>query len=776
MKIVSVKQLDNDYQYEIVVNRLRKDIPFSNTISLNLNGEKTLFKVLSSNKQTKTLRVKKFQPCVYVWTTESYSLTDTYKVGIVNWQSVTNRLKQTDTTGVLERIELVGEFPLSVKDPSVTLQIESEIHYRIGKVRKDREAVRGNYTKVVKPTILKIIKEYEAKPISKSTLPLPRYYQNDAALIAPDYYSKNDRGWIQWFCGTGKSYGGFWIWENTFKRIGVKNNIVVVLVPSKQLTKQTHDDWLDVATANGYSINSQMLAGIKNSINSVGAIVRWLNNTTPDTLNLIVSTYQSSHKIMDALKVSGKTIDFLICDEVHRLTGKTSKNWSKCLNNKYLPSRKRLAMTASPVEYLDLGFISMDNKKLFGSKFHEYGFLDAQFDGYIAPLDIVGIQLPKSKVNDIKELVDTNKKVIQKNLYEYGIDFSEIESEINIDEGSAIFFIQLHNTLMSLKKKLITHPIIYANSVKRIRMFMACLKSMAPTYGVKIDYMNIFTSDDEIELRMTELNTKFANSKIGVVGNVYCLQEGISINQVDGIIMIDPRSSGSAIIQILGRPVRIDSKNPNKVAKIILPIIFKTYKDKIELDRTYFDTTRDWMLSIVAADSDFENMVFNDIHCITTKSRKGIEVKNVKVSNTKKSLSGTNRNIDKDDIQLEKLDFSDYKDFAELKSMISTKTNTTIQRNTKVGKNEYLIRQARTMVIGLEKKLDNAIQNYNVKQFNKYTSLIVDKDTLVTEFANSIPISKQSANKILTEVKIDKLIKKISKLNKLNYSNVLNLI
>jgi predicted helicase len=288
--------------------------------------------------------------------------------------------------------------------------------------------------------------------------------------------------------------------------------------------------------------------------------------------------------------------------------------------------------------------------------------------------------------------------------------------------------------------------------------------------------MNIFTSDDEIELRMKELNTKFANSKIGVVGNVYCLQEGISINQVDGIIMIDPRSSGSAIIQILGRPVRLDSKNPNKVAKIILPIIFKTYRGKIELDKTYFDTTRDWMLSIVAADSDFENMVFNDINCITTKSRKGIEVKNVKVSNNKKSVSGVNRNVDKDEIELEKVDFTDYKDFAQLKSMISTKTNNTIQRNTKVGKNEYLIRHARTMVIGLEKKLDNAIQNYNVKQFSRYTSLITDRDTIVTEFANSIPISKQSANKILTEVKVDRVIKKIAKLNKLNYSNVLNLI
>jgi len=778
MSKIVIKQLDNNYHYEISVPKLSSKYKFEQVISLKYNGEKNLFKILSVDSTTNKIYAKRFMPCVYVWTTVSYKKSNRYKVGVVNWQSVETRLKQTDTTGVLEHIELVGVFPLSVVSPAITLQIESEIHYRIGKYRKDREAVTGDYKTVIKPTIQKVIKEFSASPTKSDVLPTPRYYQYDAAQLGAKHFSKYDRGWMQWFCGTGKSYGGYWIWESVMKRIGIKTNLVVILVPNKQLTKQTHDDWVEVAEANGNTVRSQMVASIK-SANDIGTgkLVRWLQNATPQDINLIVSTYQSAQKVIDAVKISGVKPDFLICDEVHRLTGEQSKSWSKVLNNKTFPCRKRLAMTASPIEYNTLGFIGTNNEQLFGKRFHQYGFLDAQFDGYISPLEIVGIQLPENEIQHIKDAIQINKKIIQKNLIVDDIDFSDIEDEVNVDEGSAIFYIQLHNTLMMLKNKQITHPIIYANSVKRIRMFMVCLKALSVNYGVKIDYMNIFTSKDEIELRMKELNGKFAKSKIGVVGNVYCLQEGISINEVDSIVLIDPRSSGAAIIQIIGRPVRLNKNKPNKKAKILIPIICHTKNGKIVLDQSHFDTTRDWMLSIAAADSDFENIIFNDLSCINTKTRQGIEVKEVKKPTGKKPpVSGINRTIDKNPIQLDKIDFSDYKDFAKLKTIVSTQKAVNIAHSTDSGKNKYYHNQARTFVIGLQNKVKDAIQNYDVRKFTKYTSLINGKDELVSQFSGSYGITPQYAGKILKEAKIDNLIKKINQLNSLNIKQVINLI
>jgi hypothetical protein len=183
------------------------------------------------------------------------------------------------------------------------------------------------------------------------------------------------------------------------------------------------------------------------------------------------------------------------------------------------------------------------------------------------------------------------------------------------------------------------------------------------------------------------------------------------------------------------------------------------------------------MLSIVASDKDFENLMFNDTKCITAKTRKGIEVKIVKQSNKKTSVSGTNRNPDKDDVKLETIDFSDYKDFSKLKNIISTTDSVKIARNTKNGKNTFLNNHARTFIIGYKKKVDNAIQTYNPKQISKYATLTsIDKPTLINEFSSSYNISKQKTVSIMKEAGIDKLITQIGKLDELNYSNLLNLI
>ena len=132
--IIHIKELDNDYRIEIKLKRFEYPIDRNTLLRLKISEEETiLVKVLKSDTDNKIIIAKKFHPCIYAWTTESLKLTNAYKVGIVNWQSVTNRLKQTDTTGIIEPIELVEQFQLelydlSILDPKKTYEIESEIH------------------------------------------------------------------------------------------------------------------------------------------------------------------------------------------------------------------------------------------------------------------------------------------------------------------------------------------------------------------------------------------------------------------------------------------------------------------------------------------------------------------------------------------------------------------------------------------------------------------------------------------------------------------------
>jgi predicted helicase len=702
---------------------------------------------------------KKLQPSIYVWTTKSYSKTNTYKVGLVNWQSVETRINQTDTTGVLEKIELISEFPLSVYDPKITKEIEDEIHNRIGLSRKDksREAVQADYKEVIEPTILQVIEELKSKKIIHTECPTPRYFQKDATEIAKSYYKSNDRGWIQWTCGSGKSSGGYFIWDGVRKVYNNERNLVVLLVPNRQLVVQTYDDWKEIVEGHGKIFKSMKIGDVDGSKNDVGEISRWIDSLTKRTTNLLISTYQSSHLVGKALKMSGVSADFLIYDEVHRLTGEDSKVWKQCLYDSKFPAKKRLAMTASPVEYstTSIGFSGMENEEMFGKKFHTYSFLDAQFDGYIAPLELKGISLP----NDIREYYESfmkkNEKIINKDMLNYDFDDNDELEDITLDEGNIIFFSQLHNTLLALQSGEITHPIIYANSSSRIKRFMAALLAMAPEYGVKIDYHNIFGHKDKsIEGRINELNTKFANSKIGVVGNVYCLQEGISVKQIDSVVLVDPRSSAPSIIQIIGRPVRLNGTD--KVAKVYLPIIVKEENGKVVLDKDYFERSTSWMVSVAAADEDLHNMILKGID-VTSKSREGIEVRDVKQKKKRGSISSINR-TQKPSVALSDVDFDDYKTKVKFKTIISTQKNVNKVKSTEDGMNDYLNRHAKSFILKYKDNLDTSITNFNIKSLNRYDNMINTEVGYIEEFNMMYNVPNEISESILKTNGLDEVI------------------
>jgi superfamily II DNA or RNA helicase len=774
MKVLKIQNLDSNNRVSVKVNKLKKSYLVGDVVKISNN---LVIKVLNCDIKSNRIEGKRLQPSIYVWTTESYELNSKYKIGLVNWQSVNNRIEQTDTTGVLEKIELRAEFPLDVFDPKITEQIENEIHNRIGLSRKDkrREAVQADLKSVIIPTINQIIEEFKAKPITNFVLPSPKYFQYDASLIAKDYYKTNDRGWLQWTCASGKSWGSYWIYESVAKAIKFKNNFVVILVPNRQLVVQTHDDWNYIAKAYGNNVHSLKVGDVKDSVSDVGEIARWIGALTDNNLNLIVSTYQSSHLIGKALKMNNTSVDFLIYDEVHRLTGEDSKVWKNCLNNEMFPAIKRLAMTASPVEYTSssIGFSGLENERAFGKCFHTYGFLDAQFDGSIAPLEILGISLPTNMVNYYKSFIKTNEKVINKFMLDYNIDISDEVGDVNIDEGNVIFFAQLHNTLMAIKNGSISHPVVYANSNARITRFMATLKAMAPDYGVRIDYTNIFSHKDKsIEARIKELKGPFAKSKVGVVGNVYCLQEGISINEIDSVILIDPRTSGPSIIQILGRPVRWDSKK-SKVAKVYLPIIVKEEAGKMVFDKDYFKVTTDWILNITSANSDMKNIIlpngFDD------KKRDGIDVRDIKPKNNKPSLSGKNFKT-KASFQLSEIDWSDFKKSSEFKTIISTQKSKNIIISTKEGNDEMVYRNSKNFILDYQIKLEKAIETYNVKLLKKYGLLIKSEKAYIEEYSINNNINTKEAEAKLKSAGLDIVLNLAKTLKKKNIVNSFNLI
>ena len=63
------------------------------------------------------------------------------------------------------------------------------------------------------------------------------------------------------------------------------------------------------------------------------------------------------------------------------------------------------------------------------------------------------------------------------------------------------------------------------------------------------------------------------------------MTEGVDIPDVDTVVFSDPRSSFVDIIQAIGRALRIDKQNPEKVANIVIPV-FKTLEEE-DFDEKY---------------------------------------------------------------------------------------------------------------------------------------------------------------------------------------------
>ena len=743
MKAIKIERLDNNYRIKILFNKIDSNVKINSVIFLDEKPVKVLsIKEINLPLTQYEVVAKEFNPSIYVWTTNILRKSNIYKVGIVKWQSIYERMKQTYTTGVCEPIQVVDTWNLDTYNTNIVEKIESEIHNTIGLYTPGREFVQADYKKVVKPTIEEVIKKWTSvKELDCLAIP-PRYFQKDASDLAHDHYKKYDKGWIQWTCGSGKSFGSYWIYESVMKAVGVTNNIIVLLVPSKQLVEQTSKDWINIAESYNKKIKS-----LKISSDECNDIENFLSTSTKDNINFITCTYQSSHKLSSILKMMNITVDFLINDEVHRLTGEEGKSWSQCLFDSHLSARKRLSMTASPIEYTSKswGYFGMENESLFGKKFHTYSFLDAQFDGYISPIQVMGVEIINSELEHMMGILMSKKDIIQKNLYG-SIDLSYLQEEVNISKGNPAFFMQLHNTLCCLRDGKFTHPLIYANSAPRIEMFMACLKSMAPVYGVDIDYSDIFTSkNSSVEKRIFDLENKFSKSKIGVVGNLYCLQEGISINKVDAVVMIDPRSSGPAIIQILGRPVRLDYNNPNKIATILLPIFIKSDNGKISIDNSHFDSCKEWIINLCAADSEMIN-IMTDMK-FTTKSREGIEVRNVSLSTKKRSISGKNKTLDKKETTYESVDFYDIFHNSEIKLIIDTKMSVNNILLTDESFQKRLSNKATDFITDYKTKIEVAL--LKSKYHKNHTTLIKNEEDYISDFSQSQNIEFEKSKELL---------------------------
>jgi len=249
-----------------------------------------------------------------------------------------------------------------------------------------------------------------------------RDYQMEFLASCIKYFKTNNRGYGTLACGTGKSIMSYYV--DKF----MLNKLTIIFVPSLYLLSQIFRDWSHENINDIYTkfllIGSDADVNEKNYKNNglfittnIEEIKEKINKYKNNKL-IIISTYQSSDKLSYAL--NNKIVDLIIFDEAHKTVSQEGL-FSKGLDNKFIKSKKRLFMTATPKVYKSNDdnkndkIISMDNETLYGKEIYNYSIRKGIDENFLSDYEIVAMAFTEKKLEEYKKsnkLINYEKEII----------------------------------------------------------------------------------------------------------------------------------------------------------------------------------------------------------------------------------------------------------------------------------------------------------------------------------------------------------------------------
>ncbi|MEV4212515.1 Helicase associated domain protein [Micromonospora sp. NPDC049662] len=384
----------------------------------------------------------------------------------------------------------------------------------------------------------------------------PRPQQVEALAALTRAFVVHDRAQLVMACGTGKTLVGRWYAETA------QAQTTVVFLPSLSLLAQTLAEWRRI---HGWPFEALVVcsdpstaAGAAERLNQQGEIedvdrpywskVRakvttssfvasgFLSRTGSGRPRVIFSTYHSAPVVAAAQVSSQVPIDLAICDEAHRLTGRPREEFRTVLDRRMLVARKRLFMTATATVVEGDGVYSMDDPKVFGPVAHSVSF---------------GQAIEAGLLTDYRVLVIAGR------------------------DGDGVFDQRGPGTVPGALLDAVDQY-----GIRRLLTFHS-RNAWASQFAELLDAVK--TPGGRF-LRAKHTNGQMPTSKraemmqwlgsdagqVRLISSARCLQEGVDVPAVDGIMFADARNSVTDIIQIVGRVLR---SAPGKTfGYVIIPV------------------------------------------------------------------------------------------------------------------------------------------------------------------------------------------------------------
>ncbi len=410
--------------------------------------------------------------------------------------------------------------------------------------------------------------------------PTPDRLQKQALAALTSYVGDGGRAVLVMPCGAGKTLVGRWLAER------VDAQLAVVCVPTLALLPQTLTAWRmdgsgwkhramivgsDPSSGRVVRVDDMDLPGWAReevrASTSVSVIAGFMRQPGQGP-RLIVSTYHSAPRVAAALRSAGEIADLLVGDEAHRLAGRPRSEFRAVLDEQQFPARRRVAMTATPVEAAawqdDLdpadryGSLSLDDIATFGPVAYRASFADAVDAGRLVDYDVQVLALPAGSAA--------------------GDSAADARS---VNAGAAV---------LSAARDGATRILTFHTRVSHAADLAAHLDGRALPGGKRIRAWYLESAHNARE-RQDVLDHLAApgENEVVVVASARVLSEGVDVPAVDTVVFADPRTSAVDIVQATGRAMRTA---PGKTrGRIVLTV---DLGDGTELDDDSRFATSSW--------------------------------------------------------------------------------------------------------------------------------------------------------------------------------------
>ncbi len=441
------------------------------------------------------------------------------------------------------------------------------------------------------------------------------------------------RGKVILPCGTGKTRISLRIIEELTHREGLS----IVLCPSIALVAQIRKEYLQHSTKplRVMSVCSDQTAGYNaakeerqkrlvddptadTSYVSASA-VKGLVTTNPNKIadwitaerhkakiSIIFGTYQSGHKIAEALHLADTQACVLVCDEAHRTAGlrrkqvgsneltdedKKRRDFTLCHDNKAFPVRYRLYQTATPKIYgsrqpdmnngSEWHVRSMDDETIFGVDLYRRSYGEAVGFGWLADYRIIALGVNDveayRQASNLAQAVEGKRGALTTSGYLKGLAFAiAMAGGTTAGKAGTVALKSCIGFMNTVKNSKQMAQDLQSDAVKQwVQNWLTTNKyGAAAAYRLEhLDASSNVQSREEAKRRLTAADAVNPHAII----NVGIFGEGTDSPSLSAVAFLEPRKSPIDVIQAVGRAMR--TAPGKQVGYIICPILIPPHAD-----------------------------------------------------------------------------------------------------------------------------------------------------------------------------------------------------